>query len=98
MVTPSASDASFALYIQRETCTIIILLAFNVGVFISLCPLVDQGFSKKSLSFICPHRPFLADSPRTLVSTSKTDQATHQYILFCSNLSQAWEEVPRTLG
>lgn len=95
MVTPSASDASFALYIQRETCTIIILLAFNVGVFISLCPLVDQGFRKKSLSFICP---FLADSPHTLVSIGKTDQATHQYILFCANLSQAWEEVPRTLG
>lgn len=48
MVTPSASDASFALYIQRETCTIIILLAFNVGVFISLYPLVDQGFRKKA--------------------------------------------------
>lgn len=63
MVTPSGSDASFALYIQREKCTIIILLAFNVGVFISLYPLVDGALAK----FKFPWLPCsLSLSPLTL--------------------------------
>lgn len=96
MVTPSGSDAGFALYIQREKCTIIILLAFSVGGLISLCPLVDGALAKFKF-------PWFSWPLSLIFSSDFKEQWVRlvwrpQLYSFSPNSSQAQEKSPGRLG
>lgn len=64
-------------------------LAFNVGVFISLCPLVESGLLRKAeVVFLYPPR-----YPHALFRQYQLRLVfceTHHHISFCSNSRETW--------